>query len=548
MKNNKTILLFSTTLIALAMILTGCGGRESPALKNAAADILAQDADSTGKLTIARVDELMNSAQNMATSGPSFDASVEALETNATFKKTPMGAYLENWLPGLSNVEQIDEASSKIINYLVKTDTCSGGCTPEFLKEVADNKEGVVSRLQEVSKGIAENEIRNHEKFTMFYWAFANEMRLYQDVLRVVKSFEYLTKLNTTYPFRDFAFKDARVTLEDFLKDWWQEYLDHTKKENLSPFPTEGQPALGQHVGLTLFPDSISYAQQHVFSTNVNFLGNNLSPKNSSVFYFLNSTSATASHAELAQTLMQITLAPYIRDEKGEFDQAKFDKIVANLKEIFDRAMSKSGGQTAQILVDNSAAPEVSYMAWNGGEPMWISKNDQKVIMAKDSDGKTTFMPPNVFWPTTEEQKAEYQLSNVVDFMNLYINDPQKLTEIFTVTRKRLVNLSGHMLGLSPDNLRSRIYATQDYLQARILPNPKYFTDENMTGVKIFTVRPVDQSAEESYNTDIFNVIRDIFADFLATAKESDFKDGNYKLKSAFLEELSKTSNEPAPQ
>lgn len=532
MRAIKSFIFIYIAMFSALFFIAAC--REIPQEVAQKDGLFAQGSNGPG-LTIAEVDKIME-AKNGATKGPSFDKPIQMLGENENFSRTPMGAYLNNWLPEMSDSEKISVATSRILNSFAVSRLCTVSCSPAFKKALKENKKQIQTRLEEVTINIAENEIRNNKRFTVFYHAFPNGFRLYQDVLRALKSFEFLTPLTTTYPFRDFAFKDARTSLPQFLEGWWQAYLDHAKKEGVPPFPHSEYEHKGASVGLTFFPDSISYAMQHVLATNVNFLGNNLIPLNSSVWFFLNSTSATG--LDIANELIEYTLTPYLLGNDGTLDKAKLKKTMAALAKIFDRAMVNSAGQVAQIFVENRAAPDVAYPAWNGGEPLWLSKNTGTVIMA-ERKGIKSFKPTNVFWPTTPEQKDDYKLFNIDYFMDLFINDPVGLRQIFPAKAHAKSQGTLQRLFDNPKENKERleIFITQDYAQARVLPNPKYFTDQNVTGVKIYTLNPVSAKAEELYNQEIFALVRDIIGDFLANAKDAkDFKEGTFKLKSAFID------------
>lgn len=526
----------------LLIFFIGCG----PEFENnqffavASQQLNAQPAKSKAKaLTIAEVDDLMEENKNLDANGPDFQSEIASIEEFPLFESTPTGSYIDALIPNETKAEKIKKAAEKLVSHIAASPVCKKSCSPEFKQASPSKKKLLQSRLAEITKEIVLNEIRNQGNFISYYHGFPNDFRLYQDVLRSVKSFEHLNRLTNTYPFRDFAFNDKRVLLHNFLKNWWQEYLDYAQSKNMPPFPTKDIDAPGQSIGLTFYPDSITYAQNYLLSTNVNFLGNNLSPLNSSVFFLLNSTSATG--LDIVDWLIEKTLTPYLKNSDGSFNKAKFDEILSQLKSIFNRYMAKSGGQLVQILVKNQIAPKVSFMAWNGGEPIWSSKQTKRAIFATDEDGNEVFKPSNVFWPTTAEQINDYVLPNIVSLMTLFVDYPKYLANFFPV-RQRIKLLAGaSFIQKHPKDEKTAIFVSRDIMQARLLPNPEYFSDESITGAKIYTVYPIDENHQAAYEQEIFDTIRDVFTDFLAnTDSLDDFKDGDYRLKSAF-ESLNKT-------
>lgn len=527
-RSNQLIRCFALIFFA-NLFFTGCGpnavgpsfgptshGKDQQSLIDAIASLPA------GQLTIAQVDDLMSLGEKPISGGPDLTSSNADIDNDALFSSTPTGSYLTQLIPNSISSQKVEEAAVKLVDRMVSTRSA-----------LSAKKPALKSRFSEVTKEVVNNEMQNRDGFMVYYHGFPNDFRLFQDVLRSLKSFEYLDKLNTTYPFRDFAFNDPRIELDSFLKDWWSEYLAFAKEKKVSPFPVSGEEAPGKSVGLTFYPDAIPYAQSYLLSTNVSFLGNTLSRLNSTVFLFLNSTSATG--LDIVNWLIEKTLTPYLKSSDGQLDRAKFDRVLSELKEIFNRHLAQSGGQVAQIFVKKDIAPKVSFMAWNGGEPIWFSTKTSRAIYATNDTGKELFKPPNVFWPTTAEQIEDYALPNPVHLMNLYVENLNQLVEAFPVRKQVILQEGAELLGDKPDDARTQEFVTRDIMQARLLPNPQYFTDESVTGAKIFTLNPVNDDAIATYEKEIFEVVRGVISDFLANAKTaSDFKEGDYLLKSAF--------------
>ena len=318
------------------------------------------------------------------------------------------------------------------------------------------------------------------------------------------------------------------------MKSWWDEYLKYAQAKKVSPFPIEGEVAQARGIGLTFFPDSIDYARNYLLSDNVSFYGNNLNLANNTIFYFLNSTSAVK--LDIVDPLIKGLLAPYLKTNDGQFDQNKFDRVLGELKDIFQYYMVSAGGQLAQILVRKGIAPEVSFLSWNGGEPIWISKLTNHVVYAINKSGESSFMPPHIFWPTTDNQISDYFRPNIVQIMDTFITEPKTLLSQFPLAPTGIYPSAKKILGGNAKQNLVNEFAARDLLQARLLPNPKYFTDETMTGVRILTQNEVSPDKLAAYNEAIFQEIRGVISDFLANAKSaSDFKEGDYMLKNAFL-------------
>jgi hypothetical protein len=480
---------------------------------------------------ITELEQLMN--KNGQKEGPDFSSNIASIDENMAYNKTPMGAYLNNWFPQQKATVQIEKAMDQIYHYITKGNLCKKSCSDSFKKTMVVDKDKYLKRLREIAEKAVENEIRN-EKFIAFYNGFANEFRLYQDVLKAVKSFEFLNKFKNNYFFRDFAFDDKNTNLQTFLEGWWPAYLEHAKNEGESPFPKREGEVPANSVGLRYFPDSISYAQMYLLSTNVNLLSNTIIPLNSSIFFLVNSSSATGKE-KVVDSLIEGMLKPYLAKENGEIDQAKFQKVLANLKDVFQAHMGKSGGQLAQIFVDKSITSKVSYMAWNGGQPFWVLSSTGQVEEAKNPEGKTMFRPVPILYPE-EGLSGDRQLFRVNSFMHLFVDDPLKLANKFPALRAIMLRTAAEMLGVTAKSDRAKVFAVQDVSQARLLPIPKYFSNEALTGVKLFTMNEVSPEDVSRYEQDIYEIVRNIMADFLAKAtSDADFKKGAFPLKEAFM-------------
>lgn len=487
-----------------------------------------------GSLTIEQVDAAMNAAPP-PTKGPNFDKNIGSLDGNPTYTSTPMGAYLNNWFPNLTTyTEQINTAARQVLNRIGNGKRCKTDCSDEFKLKFKNDKPNLLKRFQDITREIAENEIRNTQDFNIFYHGFPSDLRLYHDVLRIVKSFEFLSFLTTTYPFRDFSFTDKHVELSNFLRGWWPAYVAYAKKQGVSPYPSTTHPSPGAAVGLTFYPDSIPYGMDYLLSTNVNFFSNNLSPLNNTPFFFLGSASATGS--KKFDSLYERTLSPYVKDKD------KLDKAIAKLKAIFNQTMDKSGGQLAQIFVKKDTSPKVSFIAWNGGEPMWLNKtgaNKGEIAMQKHFG--FSFHPINLFYPKNAFERSQFEILNVVEFMNLFTTNAVGLVKLFPAMHQKRLDKAAIYTGASTHSLRTKIYFAQDVSQARVLPNPQYFTDENVAGVKIYTVNDIKKSEIDKYNKALFELIHELMEEFLTSVhQEKDFKPGKFKLKQLFIDENSK--------
>jgi hypothetical protein len=234
-------------------------------------------------------------------------------------------------------------------------------------------------------------------------------------------------------------------------------------------------------------------------------------------------------------SLIEGMLKPYLTKEDGEIDQGKFQKILASLKEVFQEYMGKSGGQLAQIFVDKSITSKVSYMSWNGGQPFWVLNSTGQVEEAKNAEGETMFRPVPILYPK-EGLSGDRQFFSVNNFMHLFVDDPVKLANTFPELRAIMLRTAAKILGVTAESDRAKIFVVQDVSQARLLPKPKYFSNEALTGVKLFTMNEVSPQDVSRYEQSIYDIVRDIMADFLAnTTSEADFKKGEFPLKEAFM-------------
>ncbi len=77
--------------------------------------------------------------------------------------------------------------------------------------------------------------------------------------------------------------------------------------------------------------------------------------------------------------------------------------------------------------------------------------------------------------------------------------------------------------------------AIMDISQARIMPQTKAFSDEDMVGVKMYTSGEVSQENQDKYSADLRQIIETVFRDFLKKVKDvKQFKPGTFPLKELF--------------
>ncbi len=488
-------------------------------------------------LTIEQVEKMMEEASLAAEPGPNFDKAVANLDYNSGFERTPTGAYLSQLVANSDRPDRIREGSKQVAAFLYKSKECKTGCSKSFKNDWKNNRNNIEKRLEDVSRDFIVNELININDYIVFYHAFPNDFRLYQDVLRVIKSFEQLNNLNTTYPFRELAYNDSHLSIENFLKGWWDAYLEHVKKNNVSPFPSKSKSfkAPGKSVGLTFYPDSITYAQTYLLSANLSFLGNTMSAMNSTVFFFLNSSSATG--LNIVDWLIEKSLTPYLLKNDGSLDQPKLEKTITELKNIFSKSLASSGGQVAQIFIKKSVAPELAFLAFNGGEPVWFSKTTNKSVFKENKYKPDNTMPLNIFWPIKDDDKRDLYLPNIVDIFDRYTGQYNDLLEVFPYNKGRARQLASTITGTNdPAKKDTKLFVASDLAQARLLASPKYFTNPSLTGVKIVSFKATPPQELADYNRDIYDLIRGIMSDFLSRAsKEKDFKAGEYPLKNVFI-------------
>lgn len=483
------------------------------------------DKSSEAKIDILYIDKLFNQAKNIE--GPKL-YNDDMKNISSILGSTPSGAYIASFNPKSEYTDKIKEATARVLQYIAKNPSCKKRCSDFFNNDIRyNNGKQLLATLQEVTRLSINNELANMENYQPFYHGFGNEFRLYQDVLRIVKSFEYLKKLEHTYPLRDFAFNDNNINLSTFLAKWWGEYIGFVKQE--------GKDTQGSVIGLSYFPDSITFARNYLLSANVNLLGNTLSPTNSTIFFYLNSTGA--SQLNIIDNLLKNLIDKYVINNSGTNDEEKLDRIIKQMKDTFSLYMADSGGQLAQIFIKKDIIPEVSFLSWNGGEPMWFkqSNNDKYPQLIFKVGLHNKAFPPHIFSLDDKQKNEGYYLPNIAQVMKKFIFNPQQFDQYFPIfSRKKLAWAKE----ITDDDNQEKNYQflSRDMMQARILPNPKYFTDENFTGVRIFTQNEVSSSSINRYNDELYQIIRSMFADFLANAKSQDnFKNGNYKLKELFI-------------
>lgn len=522
------------------LAFAGCSDESSPSPNNQPADLISPKSSSLMEKALNTIE--LNEAQEF--SGLDFSTELAPLSHNYLFSQSPTGSYVNEALANydVDPAKKLRIISDKQIEWLGEHQKCFDDCSEEFKQSYAVNRNHTENRLFEMAEQVIKNEIRN-PKYTVFYHGFPSSFRLYQDVLKEVVGFEILDELNTTWLFRQYDFGESIDSLDKVLANWWGEYLKYAESKGQSPKPKadEEEPSLAKSVGLRYFPDSIFYAQKYLLSTNISLFANNLSLLNNSIFYFLNNRSATG--LNIADSLIEALLKPYVIDANKNLDEEKLKQVVQTLRGIYNKYLANGGGQLAQIFIKKSVAPKISYMAWNGGEPMWFSKERGGAIYAKEKN-ELLFKPTNVFWP--DEKQSDYYLPDPNIYIDWYINNPSKLYQNVPILGNLYRNLYlGHARGFlklvrNQNTIPledQEIFAIKDISQARVMPKPSIFSDENLVGVKIYTSEPLSDNDIEQYYSEIRATIKAVFSEFLGKVRdESFFKSGSFPLKNLFLE------------
>lgn len=484
--------------------------------------------------------------------GVDFTSKVAPLKDNSDFDHTPTGGYI-NLVSHLkdSRDNKLVNMVETVLDWIGQHKKCirkiAPQCTPEFLDDysarVVRNK--MVRDLTDISLDAINNEIRNYKNFVVYYNAFPGANRLYLDVLRKVRSYEYLTTINNSYMFRDFPFTEGDGQLERFLRGWWPAYAQSAEKEGKTPWSTSDKDA-GHSVGLTFYPDSIGYAKSNLISANLSLFGNNSNLLNNTIFFFLNNRSATKGGGY--DQFLKATLSPYVLGNDGQPDESRLTDIIAELNRIYDQYLSAGGGNLAQIFIKDTHAEKVSFLAWNGGEPVWFSKKTKTAIQKLDRDGAPMFKPTNVFWPNKEQN---YFLFDIAKYQKLFSKKPSAVQHMYPITGNAFQfsnyhnNASPFLELANPGKSFPAVKGNQNYAtleqftsvdlsQARIIPSNDIFSNEGIVGVKLYTANPISENDVQSYERALSTIIKDVFRDFLEKVNMGvvTLKPGVFPLKS----------------
>ncbi len=523
------------TLLSLIFFKLGCGADEESFEKP------------SSLLALKTVQDEIRKNESVETTAIDFASALAPTEYNYLFDKTPTGSYINlatSWSKDRNlKIEQIVKGE---IEWIGKHRKCTDDCTPEFKSDYNFQKTNLAARLIKVTQNVIENEVRNTDGYGVLYHGYPMTFRLYQDVIREIASYELLNRLETTYMFRQFAYNDPINNLPEFLKNWWQKFIEYAQEKGTEPKPLKGETPQpdASSVGLRYYPDSIRYAQNYVLSANLSLFGNNLSMLNNTLFYFLNNRSATG--LNIADQLIKASLGPYVIDSNGKPDEARLTKVVADLRNVFNQYMGNSGGQLAQIFIKKTSLPALTFLCWNGGEPIWFSQKTKKAIFDTDN-GSPVFRPTNVFWPN--EKQSDYYLPNPELYFSWYQEQPYKLGEVIPILGKRYQRVNfgyaREFLELMGQDLTQKLvenFAIMDISQARFMPQTKSFANEDLVGVKMYTSGEVSQENLDKYNANLKQIIETVFRDFLNNVKEvQQFKPGTFPLKELFQKASGKT-------
>jgi hypothetical protein len=351
---------------------------------------------------------------------------------------------------------------------------------------VYTNFKAVHREVTDLCREIIIAEAKNKDSY-VFYHGHGNNLRLYMDLLRQIKSYENVQDLDDTNPLRDKSENDPIQTADELLQKYEDAAQQFAQKNNLNLY--DNKRALG--VGFA--PDKIELFRDHAISTNINLFGNMNCLAECTLFYFLDSFNISDPNEALLKNILKRILP---ENTSEEVLQEKVNKY----KDLYKETMAKTGGNLMQIFVKKDAVDELGFASWMKGIPVWLDKNTQKIATRNNSNHKAV--------PVLTDLHKEYDRPSMSSYVDLYRNNIRAFGDKY----------SNFSLYKKRPSASQKLHSI-DRAQARLVVNPMLFTDRDKVKINQYTRFPAKKTLERSYKDGLKKLVAEDVNQYLADLK-----------------------------
>lgn len=367
--------------------------------------------------------------------------------------QTSTGRYLQHAFQGKDMETSLDRAVNLLLKKIKadqykKNRIASQTLIDALNQHYADTRKEVTDLCRE----IIINESLNKDSY-VFYHGHGNNLRLYMDMLREIKSYEVIDNLEQTNPLRDKSVTSPVKSVDDVLSQYEDATLEYAARNNLKAYDD------ARTLGVGFAPDKIEFFRDHAISVNINLFGNLNTLAECTLFYFLDSFNISDPNENLLKNLIT-RISP--SGTPTEEIQKKTDKY----KELYMKNMKETGGNLMQIFVKKDAVDQIGFASWMKGIPVWLDKETQK-IATRGGNQKAV--------PVLTDKEGKYQRPLLSEYIDLFRNSPDQFIEKFS-------DFGGK------DKVRKRTRMdTLDRPQARLIIDPEIFSNKDTISIKQYT-------------------------------------------------------------
>ena len=409
---------------------------------------------------------------------PTFLSAANLDNQAKEFFETQTGHHLKAMFPRLSKPEEITKAAIDRVATKYKINGFDYA-----------HKQLEIDKIYHVIEPLLQREIDTRNTHSVFYHGHSNEMSLYMDILKEFFGINNLKDSDNTHPLR---LKNANSVknVETFLDNFTKEYEKAQKQKGKKPYNPK------RNSGFTSAPDLSDYARKHTICVNPSLFGNIETSFECTFYYFLNSFNIGNPNEALIKNLLVST--GLASDDPTEL-QTQLDTY----KNLFTQKLKASGGGLMQILVRKDKVDQVGYASWAKGVPFYTDKKTGKFATRNHNKRAISILA---------NETSRYKRPKLSSVLDLYKKNSFRFAKKYSFNNK------------------SSFYS-YDRLQARLIINPKVFSDSKK--VQIFrTFRAdIDQAELSQYNA---NIKTQIEADLITAVSKKKLTPQYFDYKFAF--------------
>jgi len=421
-------------------------------------------------------------------------------EHEKEFFATQTGSNLHAFYPALKPSEAVKAAIDHVVtkhkSFIMKQSHEAGHTYFDF-----DNKEAAIQTQYNQIIGMLKNEIKYKDSHSIFYHGFSSGMTAYNETLKELMSIAHLKDLGNAHPLHYKTKQQSEVdNVKSFFanNEYYKQHISNVEKlkqqakedpanfakyKNLRPFHEK------KNLGVGKAPDSSDYARQNLKCVNLSLFGNSENSGESSYLFYL-----TSGNIGSFNDFLTVDLLKKAGILTSQSTQEEVDQKISEYKAIYNQSMSQAGGGMLQIMMKNQYVDQLGLASWAKGIPYLLDRETGRLAVRGNDNNKA------VPWLSFKNKK--YKKPSLLRMIKDYKADPWSFSKKYSGDNKT------HFIGI-------------DRFQARLVVNPKVFSNKRKVKVFSTTSKAIGKEAQEEYKTTLHNKL---IADLSVAIQNKQFK------------------------